>query len=78
MLGSERTSYGEQTVATLSHELAMEFGRGFERTNLTRMMKFAEAFPSEEIVATLSHQSSWLHFRELLPLEQPLQREFYT
>ena len=55
-----------------------EFGRGFERTNLTRMMKFAEAFPHEEIVATLSQQLSWSHFRELLPLDKPLQREFYA
>ncbi len=77
-LGSERAGYGEQIVATLSHQLAADFGRGFERTNLTRMMKFAEAFPDEEIVATLSHQLSWSHFRELLPLDKPLQREFYA
>ena len=31
-----------------------------------------------EIVATLSQQLSWSHFRELLPLNQPLQREFYA
>ena len=61
VLGSERAGYGEQIVATLSHALATEFGRGFERTNLTRMMKFAEAFPDEAIVATLSHQLSWSH-----------------
>jgi hypothetical protein len=33
------------------------------------MMKFAEAFPDEKIVATLSQQLSWSHFRELLPLQ---------
>jgi len=59
-------------------KLIAEFGRGFDATNLTRMMKFAKAFPYEEIVATLSQQLSWSHFRELLPLEQPLQREFYA
>jgi len=42
------------------------------------MLKFAETFPDEGIVATLSQQLSWSHFRELLPLEQPLQREFYA
>ena len=42
------------------------------------MMKFAEAFPDEDMVATLSQQLSWSHFRELLPLAQPLQREFYA
>jgi hypothetical protein len=78
VLGSERAGYGEQIVATLSHQLTAEYGRGFERTNLTRMMKFAEAFPDGEIVATLSHQLSWSHFRELLPLDKPLQWEFYA
>ena len=78
LLGTERAGYGERIVATVSQDLVREFGRGFEATNLTRMMKFAEAFPDEEIVATLSHQLSWSHFRELLPLNQPLQREFYA
>ena len=78
LLGTERAGYGDRIVATVSQELVREFGRGFEVTNLTRMMKFAEAFPDEEIVATLSQQLSWSHFRELLPLKQPLQREFYA
>jgi hypothetical protein len=42
------------------------------------MMQFAEAFPDEAIVATLWRQLSWSHFRELLPLAQPHQREFYA
>jgi hypothetical protein len=78
ILGSERAGYGERILATLSQELVGEFGRGFDVTNLTRMMKFAEAFPDEKIVASLSQQLSWSHFRELLPLEHPLQREFYA
>jgi predicted nuclease of restriction endonuclease-like (RecB) superfamily len=78
VLGNERAEYGRQILATLSQELVAEFGRGFDATNLTRMMKFAEAFPNEEIVATLAQQLSWSHFRELLPLTRPLQREFYA
>lgn len=78
VLGTERAGYGERILATLSQELVGEFGRGFEATNLSRMVKFAESFPDEEIVATLSQQLSWSHFRELLPLDQPLQREFYA
>jgi predicted nuclease of restriction endonuclease-like (RecB) superfamily len=70
--------HGEQILVTLSQKLIAEFGRGFDATNLTRMMKFAEAFPNEEIVATLSQQLSWSHFRELLPLDPPLQQEFYA
>jgi predicted nuclease of restriction endonuclease-like (RecB) superfamily len=39
------------------------------------MVQFDEAFPEQEIAATLCRQLSWSHFRELLPLQQPLQRE---
>ena len=77
-LGNERASYGQQIVATLSRQLVSDFGRGFEQTNLRRMMQFAEAFPDEAIVATLSRQLSWSHLRELLPLAKPHQRDFYA
>ena len=78
ILGNERAAYGEQIVATLSRQLVADFGRGFEVKNLHRIMQFAEAFPEEEIVATLWRQLSWSHFRELLPLGKPHQREFYA
>lgn len=42
------------------------------------MARFAECFPDSEMIATLSRQLSWSHFREILPLEKPLQREFYA
>ncbi len=42
------------------------------------MVQFADAFPDENIVATPSRQLSWRHFREILPLKQPLEREFYA
>jgi len=78
LLGNERATYGEQIVATLSRQLVAAFGRGFEKKNLHRMMQFADAFPDESIVATLWRQLSWSHFRELLPLAKPHQREFYA
>lgn len=77
-LGKKRAGYGDEIVATLSRQLTLEYGRGFEEKNLRRMIQFAEAFPEEEIVATLWRQLSWSHFRELLPLKKPLQREFYA
>ncbi len=78
VLGNERAGYGEAIYATLSRELAGDFGRGFEASNLRRMVQFAEAFPDQGIVATLSRELSWSHFKELLPLTRPLQREFYA
>lgn len=78
ILDQGRAEYGEEIVATLSRQLAAEFGRGFTTKNLHRMVQFAEAFPDEQIVATLWRQLSWSHFRELLPLKRPYQREFYA
>lgn len=78
VLGSERATYGDQIVATLSRQLGTEYGRGYTEKNLRRMIQFAEAFPDEEFVATLSRHLSWSHFRELLALKKPLEREFYA
>jgi predicted nuclease of restriction endonuclease-like (RecB) superfamily len=41
-------------------------------------VRFAKLFPEKEIVATLSPLLSWSHFRELISLEEPLKRNFYT
>ena len=78
ILGEQRAPYGEAIVSTLSRQLTADYGRGFEEKNLRRMVQFAEGFPDEAIVATLWRQLSWSHFRELLPLKRPLQREFYA
>lgn len=56
VLQGERAGYGNQIVATLSRQLSLEYGRSFSEKNLRHMMRFAESFPSEEIVSTLSRQ----------------------
>lgn len=48
---SEPAAYGEPIVATLSRQLAAEYGRGYTEKNLRQMIQFAEAFPEEEIEA---------------------------
>jgi len=78
ILQGERADYGKAIVATVSRQLVEEFGPGFTEKSLRRMLQFAEAFPDSQIVATLSRQLSWSHFRELLPLDKPLQRDFYA
>jgi predicted nuclease of restriction endonuclease-like (RecB) superfamily len=78
VLGGERAGYGEEILPTLSAELVPFYGRGFSARNLWRMVQFAEAVPDEQIVDTLLTRMSWSHFQELLPLKQPLQREFYA
>lgn len=78
VLKNERAEYGEQILPTLSAKLVQDYGQGFSARNLSRMIQFFEAFPDETIVATLSRELSWSHFIEILPLKQPLEREYYA
>ena len=73
-----RGEYGQKILATLSAELVREFGKGFSYSALTRMTRFAEQFPDERILATLLQELTWSHFTLLLPLKDPLAREFYA
>ncbi|WP_373650741.1 YhcG family protein [Schlesneria sp. DSM 10557] len=78
VLKNERAEYGKEVVQDLAIHLTAEFGNGFSRYSLSRMMSFAEKFGDEQIVAALSQQLSWSHFVELIPLEDPLKRDFYA
>jgi predicted nuclease of restriction endonuclease-like (RecB) superfamily len=78
ILKQKRAAYGEEIVVTLSQQLTTEFGKGFSRYNITRMIQFAEAFPDEQIVATLSQQLGWSHFVQVLPIKDRLKQEFYS
>lgn len=78
ILKERRAEYGREIVVTLSRQLVEEFGNGFSRPNLFRMVRFAEVFPEQEIVSTVSRQLSWSHFVEIIPLEDDLQRDFYA
>src|SRR6185295_9088562 len=78
ILREGRAEYGAEIVRSLAAQLEVEFGRGFGEKSLRRMVQFAEAFPDPQIVATLSRQLGWSHFKEILPLTEPLQREFYA
>ena len=78
ILEQKRATYGEEIVATLAHQLSAEFGRGFGEKNLRRMVQFAEVFPEERIVAALLRQLGWTHFVLLIPVKDPVKRDFYA
>jgi len=78
ILRGERAGYGEEVLPELSAQLVQDYGRGFALKSLRRMVQFAATFSDERIVATLSRQLNWSHFVEILPLKDPLQREFYA
>lgn len=78
ILKEKRAAYGEKIVAALGRQLEREFGRGFDEKNLRRMLQFAEVFPDERIVAALRRQLGWSHFKALIPIKDPLKRDFYA
>jgi predicted nuclease of restriction endonuclease-like (RecB) superfamily len=78
MLTDGRAAYGQEILPTLSAKLVPSYGKGFSQRNLTRMVRFAEFFPDSQTVATMSQHLGWSHIVEILPLKQPLEREFYA
>jgi predicted nuclease of restriction endonuclease-like (RecB) superfamily len=78
VLKEKRAEYGAEIVHSLSGQLTAEFGRGFGRTNLFNMVRFAEVFPDLKIVHSLIAQLGWTHFRQIIYLDDPLKRDFYA
>jgi predicted nuclease of restriction endonuclease-like (RecB) superfamily len=78
ILGEQRAAYGERIVQTVSAQLTVEYGRGYTAKAIWRMIQFVETFSDREIVAALSRQLGWSHFMELIPLSDPLKRDFYA
>lgn len=78
VLGPERAAYGASIVSAVGRQLAERYGRGFSEKSLRHMLRFAEAFPDDEIVSALRRHLSWTHFKQLIYLDDPLKRDFYT
>ena len=78
VLNNAKADYGQGVVEEVSKELSLEYGKGFDRTSIFRMIQFSQRFPDREKVATLSQQLTWSHFVVLLPIEDELERNFYA
>lgn len=78
ILKNKRAEYGKKIVASLTRQLEKAYGKGYDEKSIRRMMQFASVFTDEKIVASVMRQLSWTHITLLLPLKQPLQREFYA
>ncbi len=72
--GKERAEYGKYTLKNLSKRLTLQFGKGFDYTNLSNMRKFYTVFP---IVDALRQQLSWTHYRLLIKLDNNQKINYY-
>jgi predicted nuclease of restriction endonuclease-like (RecB) superfamily len=78
VLPGRRAEYGAQIVAAVVRQLEARHGHGFGEKNPRGMVQFAEVFPGAEIVAALLRQLGWTHFTLLIPIRDPLKRDFYA
>lgn len=72
--GKERATYGSYTLKNLSKKLTLEFGKGFDESNLRNMRSFYQAFP---ICDALRHELSWTHYRLLIRLDNSEKMNYY-
>ena len=78
ILKEKRAEYGAEIVSALGRQLEKEFGRGFGKRNLFRMIRFAEVFPDLKIVSALLTQLGWTHLLQIIAMDDPLKRDFYA
>jgi predicted nuclease of restriction endonuclease-like (RecB) superfamily len=87
--GRARADYGEELLKRLSADMTAKFGRGFSAENLRLMRKFYITFRKSKTLSVKSEKSqtpsdefepmlSWFHYCELLKVEEPLARSFYS
>jgi len=69
-----RAEYGMGIIRSLSERLTKDFGKGFDKTNLSRMRQFNLLFPN---VDALRQQLSWSHYRLIMKVENETARGFY-
>lgn len=72
--GNTKAQYGKATLKILAQQLTLEFGKGFDESNLRNMRTFFNAFPIRD---TLRHELSWSHYRLLARLETQEKQNYY-
>ncbi len=72
--GKDRAKYGAGVLTDLAERLTAEFGKGYDRTNLTNMRNFYLTFP---IFDAVRQELSWTHYRMLSRIENEQARSFY-
>ncbi|MCI8412340.1 MAG: DUF1016 domain-containing protein [Clostridia bacterium] len=77
ILNYEKAEYGGAVIENLSKRLTINYGRGYSKRNLFKMLKFYEYFSDFEILPTLSAKLSWSHFVEIIQIEDEIKRKFY-
>ncbi len=74
----KRAPYGKRVLDDLASRLTIEFGAGWSSKQLSHCLRIAETFSEEPILSASRRELSWTHFKILIYLDDPLEREFYA
>ena len=72
--GEDRAKYGDSLIKEYSKRLTKELGKGYSTRNLKNMRKF---YLLHEKGQTLSAKLNWSHYRELLPIKDINEINYY-
>ena len=72
--GEDRAKYGDSLIKEYSLKLSQEIGKKYNITTLKRMRQF---YLIIEKGAAMRHQLSWSHYRELLPIKDINEINYY-
>ena len=72
--GRRKAEYGRAVLRELAARLTVEYGSGYDASNLRNMRTFYLAFPIRD---ALRHELSWTHYRSLMRVDDPIAREWY-
>jgi predicted nuclease of restriction endonuclease-like (RecB) superfamily len=72
--GKHKAEYGKSVLKNLSTHLTLEFGKGFDESNLRNIRQFYLAFPIRDAVRT---ELSWTHYRMISRIENEVYRTQY-
>lgn len=64
--GKTKATYGRAVLKNLSKQLTLEFGKGFDESNLRNIRQFYLAFQKRD---ALRHELSWTHYRMISRIE---------
>ena len=75
--GKHRADYGQFLIRNLARQLGDEFGGGVSVANLWNFRLFYLTFPAESKLYPLGRVLSWSHWRALMRLKNPDERNYY-
>lgn len=72
--GNKNAEYGKKLIKELSKKLTIDYGKGFDETNLRKMRQFYLCFKKRD---ALRLELSWTHYRLIMKVENEKARLFY-